>query len=421
MAWKRCFLAALTCALLGAGFSRPIVAGVLEGNCRVADQPAATLLIPFFQVDLNDAQGMSTLVSVNNASARPTLARMVLWTNWGVPTLAFDIYLTGYDVQTLNLRDLLLGHLPVTGSTVSNRGLLSESGADFPGCTPPPSQSVGTGVKATPLLNAAELAYLRAAHTGQPVSPASGTSPARCVGSAQSRPGLATGYLTVDAVNRCSQTTVGTLENTPAHAPYFVKGGSGLASDANVLWGDFFYVNRQQSYAMSHSAVAIVADADFFSAGDYTFYGRYLGFDSRDSRAPLSSLYYARYLDGGTISGGTELVVWRDNRSARVEPSDCAAGPDWTPLGELQMVAFDEEENPTEIRESNAFPLTTQLVHVGAPPLLTPNSFGWLMMDLWHRDSTHAQGWVGVMMSAEGRYSISNAALRADDLCNFGL
>jgi hypothetical protein len=85
------------------------------------------------------------------------------------------------------------------------------------------------------------------------------------------------------------------------------------------------------------------------------------------------------------------------------------------------MVAFDEEENPTELRNSNAFPLATQLVHVGAPPLVTPDSFGWLMMDLWHRDSTHAQGWVGVMMSADGRYSISNAALRADDLCNFGL
>ncbi len=94
---------------------------------------------PFFQVDLNDAQGMSHLVSVNNASARPALARMVLWTNWGVPTLAFDIYLTGYDVQTLNLRDLLLGQLPLTGSTVSSRGVLSEAG-DFPGCAPPPAQ-----------------------------------------------------------------------------------------------------------------------------------------------------------------------------------------------------------------------------------------------------------------------------------------
>jgi hypothetical protein len=172
---------------------------------------------------------------------------------------------------------------------------------------------------------------------------------------------------------------------------------------------------------MSHSAVTIVADADFFSAGDYTFYGRYHGFDSGDDRAPLSSLYYARYLDGGPISGGTELVVWRDNRSSRIAPVDCTAGPDWNPLGELQMVAFDEEENPTELRNSNAFPLATQLVHVGAPPLVTPDSFGWLMMDLWHRDSTHAQGWVGVMMSADGRYSISNAALRADDLCNFGL
>lgn len=424
MVSKRCLPVLIAGLLSMASFDRPTAAGVLEGNCRVADQPAATLLIPFFQVDLDDAQGMSTLISVNNASARPALARLVLWTNWGVPTLAFDIYLTGYDIQTLNLRDLLLGNLPVTGSTVSNRGLLSEAGADFPGCSAATTQSLGTGSKegkATATLNTAELAYLRAAHTGQPVVQASGTSPARCIGAAGDRTGLATGYVTVDSVNRCSPTMVGAIDNTPAQSGYFVKGGQGLANDNNVLWGDFFYVNRQQSYAMSHSAVSIVADADFFSPGDYTFYGRYHGFNGGDDRAPLSSLYYARFLDGGPIAGGTELVVWRDNRSSRIGPVDCTAGPDWAPLGELQMVAFDEEENPTELRNSNSFPLATQLVHVGTPPLVTPDSFGWLMMDLWHRDSTHAQGWVGVMMSADGRYSISNAALRADDLCNFGL
>src|SRR5258708_1840618 len=90
----------------------PLAAGDMTGNCRLANQPAATLLVPYFEVDLNDPSGRTTLVSVNNAAPRPTLARMVLWTDWGIPTLAFDVYLTGYDVQTFNLRDAFNGQPP---------------------------------------------------------------------------------------------------------------------------------------------------------------------------------------------------------------------------------------------------------------------------------------------------------------------
>ena len=93
----------------------PASAGILAGNCRTADQPSATLLVPYFEVDVADPNGRTTLVSINNASARSVLARVVLWTNWGLPTLAFDVYLTGFDVQTLNLRDLFNGRLPETG------------------------------------------------------------------------------------------------------------------------------------------------------------------------------------------------------------------------------------------------------------------------------------------------------------------
>ncbi len=66
----------------------PAAGGALAGNCRVDDQPAASLLIPFFEVDLEDPRGKTTLFSVNNGGAKPALARVVLWTDWGVPTLA---------------------------------------------------------------------------------------------------------------------------------------------------------------------------------------------------------------------------------------------------------------------------------------------------------------------------------------------
>ncbi len=388
----------------------PLAAGVLDGNCRVADQPAATLLIPYFEVDLADTQGQTTLVSINNASARSTLARVVLWTDWSVPTLAFDVYLTGYDVQTLNVRDLFTqAALPVTGPDASNVGSLSNNNNStlFTGCA-----EVGGGVAAP--LDANQLAYLKNAHTGKPVSAS------QCAGSGSAGPNVATGYITIDTVNRCTPRTMGSTENTPVAPNYFAKGGTGLASDANVLWGQYYYVNSRQNTSDGQTAVSIVADPDFFMGGEYTFYGRYVGFDGRDERIPLSSLYYSRYLDGGPFSGGTDLVVWRDNRRATAPLTACGTSPSWAPLGEMQLVFFDEEENPMEILRGNAFPLATQKVHMGTTALPAPHPFGWLMLDLWHQDSTHAQGWVSTIMTAGGRFSVGHEALRADDLCNFG-
>jgi hypothetical protein len=187
-----------------------------------------------------------------------------------------------------------------------------------------------------------------------------------------------------------------------------------------VLWGDYHYVNSRRNTADSQTAVSIVADPDLFTGGDYTFYGRYGSFDGKDDRIPLSSLYFARYMDGGPFSGGTEVLVWRDTRTADTSLGACGTPPNWAPLGEMQLVVFDEEENPQEIVGGSAFPLATQKVHVGGAALPVPEPYGFMMIDLWHKDSTHAQGWVTVIMSAEGRFSTGHEALRADDLCNFG-
>jgi hypothetical protein len=301
---------------------------VLAGSCRVADQPAATLLIPYFEVNLDDPAGATTLVSINNASSKAALARVVLWTDWGVPTLAFDLYLTGFDVQTLNVRDLFTGTLPRTGASVSPNGKLSVSASDFPGCGAAGGPQV-VPLKSQPtVLAATDRQILRAAHTGKPVATGQTTT---CLGSV--RPGgLAVGYITVDTVNRCTPVSVGSTANTPADPKYFAARGTGLASDNNVLWGDVIFLDRKGGRVNSQTAVHIVADADAFGKGDYTFYGRYVDFEGRDDRAPLSSLYYARYMQGGAF-GSTELVVWRDNRTKEAKGGDCAKGPSWEPLG----------------------------------------------------------------------------------------
>src|SRR3954468_13555555 len=74
--------------------------------------PAATLLVPYFEVELNNPGGKTTLFSINNSSATAVLAHVTLWSDLSVPTLAFNVYLTGYDLQTINVRDLFSGNMP---------------------------------------------------------------------------------------------------------------------------------------------------------------------------------------------------------------------------------------------------------------------------------------------------------------------
>src|ERR1700688_3703073 len=79
--------------------------------------PAATLLLPYFEVDLNNPNGLTTLFSVNNASATAVLVHVVIWSDLSVPVLDFNVYLTGSHVQTINLRDVIVnGALPQTAS-----------------------------------------------------------------------------------------------------------------------------------------------------------------------------------------------------------------------------------------------------------------------------------------------------------------
>ena len=54
--------------------------------------PAATLLVPFFEVDLDDPTGMTTIVSITDTAATAVLTHWTLWTDWGIPDLTFDVY-----------------------------------------------------------------------------------------------------------------------------------------------------------------------------------------------------------------------------------------------------------------------------------------------------------------------------------------
>jgi len=368
-------------------------------DCLTLDRPAATLLVPYFEVDLDNPLGVNTLASVANADEGCTLTRVTLWTDLAVPTLSFYLYLSPNDVQTLNLRDLFNGHLPDTSSVL---GDLSCPVLDFDPCT--------AAQLDTELVHL-ELQSLAAAHRGA-ADPQSGT----CA-SVDHGDRLVRGYLTADVVERCTHDpTVATWSVSEWQAPegYHAATATGTR---NALWGDYFLVDEANDFAQSEAAVPVIADPGRFEPGDYTFYGRYDGFDGSDAHRPLSGRQGIRFLQGGPFDGGTELLVWRDTRSPEVAPVACGELPDWAPLAQRHIGLFDEDELPYQAPTGSVFPWATQRVAVGGSDFPSPVPFGWLDLDLWHDPETPAQAWVTAVVSARGRFSVQHRATPLDDLC----
>jgi hypothetical protein len=398
--------------------------------CATDNVPAATLLLPYFEVALDDANGVQTLFSINNASATAVLAHVVVWSDLSVPVLDFNIYLTGYDVQTINLRDIFVnGTLPRTASdgqdptdTISPQGDFSQD-INFASCTgqlPPPS------------LPASFSTHLQNSLTGQSSTILGNRCAGRNLGDR-----IARGYVTVDTVNNCTL-------RFPGDAGYFGAGGTGDVTNQNILWGDYFYVNSGQNFAQGETLVHIEADAtnpETSVPGEYTFYGRYVAWTAIDNREPLATNFAVRYINGGIFNGGTDLLVWRDskvNQGAFTCPATSGVRPTWFPLGQEGIVIFDEQENPDvpstfpispQPPESSIspFPAEAQRTAVDGDAFPVPFDFGWLYLNLNTtvaaagsnppEDPAAAQAWVTATMDAEGRFSVGFDAITLDDAC----
>jgi hypothetical protein len=358
-----------------------------EWGCRSGDIPGATLLFPYFEVDLDG--GRTTLIAISSIDqGEPTLARATLWTDWGVPTVAFDLLIQGSGAVTINLRDVLAtGRAPETGP----------GGNQFGGC----SNFVGGQQLWAPQL-------LQRAHTGRA---ADGDL---CYSSARADTTIATGYVTVDHTVRCA------LAGTTPQTPGYFGGSHPVASDFTYLMGDYFQVDPVQNYAGGQAAVPIVATPNgpgpLLEPGDYSFYGSLVSFSGADNRLPLSNRWQTRFLQGGAFNGGTHLIVWRDIRDFG-SPRECTSGnPRWFPLGERRIVAVSEDRLQSRTSDnSEIFDLATQRVPVSALGLTFP--FGVLTLELDHRDGTTAQAWVGWDANAEGRFNVSLAGIPLRDPC----
>jgi hypothetical protein len=333
--------APLACALAALA---PLPAGAAV--CALDPVPGATLLLPYFDLDVRDLgkpkpKRETTILSVTNLDAAATLARVTLWTDLGVPTVAFDLYLTGYDVEEVDLWRVFQGALP---------GDLA-----IP-CT--------NGTKTTRELPPDRLEALRLAHRGQP-DPTSGL----CAG-VDHGDTLLRGYVTIDNSVGCSLNAA----VYPSDLGYFGLGG--IASNENVLAGQYLVVNRKGKTAESGRLVAL--ETGSFVGDEATFYGRYSA--GADQREPLPSTWAVRYLSEAAAKQATELIVWQSSEAVQ-GPFACEAlgVSGWYPLALSEHVAFDDQENAAEAAAS-AFPAETGRFALGDAALSIPFSRGWLYL-----------------------------------------
>jgi hypothetical protein len=407
-------LAASFCILLAIFALSAITTSPARAAIGTTDTvPAATLMLPYFEVALGNENGAQTALRVTNTSATAILLNVVLWTDYGVPTYSFPIYEEGYASADIDLRLLFKGIVPVTASAgqdptdqISPKGEFSQD-INFASCngTLPPS-----------MMTAATVTALQNAHTGQSSTLLSGN----CGGVAYGD-NIARGYITIDTVNQCGGPAF------PGDPGYLASGGAGKVTNQNVVAGTAQYLNRSQKLAFSEPLVAIeaspgVSDNGYDSgnpltttSGNYTFYGRYDSFTAADNREPLASVTQGRYLNGGTFTSGSDLVVWRDPGVA-VVPFTCGGSPTGFPLTQAEVVAFDEQEHFSPV-VGNTFPYATQVVSAIG---LTPYTFGFFRLNLTMPGGDPAvagrhQSYVSIRHTANGTFG---GALPAQQLNN---
>jgi hypothetical protein len=420
--------------------------------CTIDAVPAATLLLPNFEVDTTagNGAGLTTLFSINNASAAPALAHVTLWTDWSVPTVDFDIFLTGYDVVTVNLYDVVVnGNIPITADLQSDGAdLISPNGGhttwdgSFTNCQaffPNFNNPVITGSILDRVFNGHQgntVAAVGGGYMGQPF-----------------QDGIARGYVTIDNAQQCST-------DFASDPDYFDNGNPGaVASNVNQLWGDWFKVDPVNAFAQGDNLVHIEAD-DAFNADNgilmpsvpsnptnYTFYGRFTqASGGDDNREPLGTTWGTRYINGGGFDGSS-ITVWRDSTQNTTQESYGSGGPDWNPLNESQIVCFSEQEDaeelcfsagggvispPTGPDDPACIPLETNVIAIGEGSLAPSWDFGWCYFNLNIDDNISndvdfpegtglgndiQQSYMSASHSAQGLYSVGLQAIELTTAC----
>jgi hypothetical protein len=389
----------------------PIAPRNEDDSCDIALLPAATLLLPYFEVDFDNPQGEQTTFTITNVSPKDQIARVTLWTDYSFPVLTFNVYLTGYDVQSINLFDVIERGIIApdegTGTQVTGRG--PRSGRNFALDLRDCERLVGQ-------LPNEYIAFMKSAFT-EGTAPDLGTvNGCSNVGNEHDN---AIGYATIDVVRNCA-------ENAPLSEEYWSED---ITWD-NVLIGDFHQSNLQNHVAQGSPLVHIraIPDAKF----PRTFYGRYQSASAPglDGRQPLPSTIAARWVQGGVDEYQTFFKIWREGKRGRD-----ATCPTWDDNVRTfpEIVRFDEAENawadvpstsPTPIWDIVLLPATSMISSADAsivPQVGNGSLGGWIYINLDDPtvDNPFAtQNWVVSSMRAGGRFLVDIEAAALGNGCS---
>ena len=417
-----------------------------DDTCDIASSaPAATLLLPYFEVDFRSpaTTARTTLFTIVNTSDLPQIAHVVVWTDWSYPALDFNIFLTGYDVQGINLYDIFAraiiapGATPGTGGTSSNTTVPTNPTAGSQPAANDANPNITSlagcgnlpGAFQQGLLNDLQLVFTTGKATGAFIP---------CTAAVGGTHTNAIGYVTIDVAPTCHTS----LPNEPG---YF-----SLVLFDNVLIGDYQDINPNPAtgnYAGGNPLVPIRAVPEGGPAGSvpgtnlpFTFYDRYTaGIVPRtiDRRQPLPTVWAARFINGGTGAFNTNFKIWREGITVGACTGSGLAAISNSSLAIREVVRFDEHENATILGVtggiSPAPPGAPGIPETGAysaartdifPPFSTSGDVGgWMYFNLNNGGTSNysaaragfainattvrpSQNWVIVSMFAEGRYSV---------------
>jgi len=382
--------------------------------CALDQRPGATLLIPWFAVDL-EGNGLSTSFWVRNVSTSPTLTNVTLWSDYGVAAFSFNVYLPAYGTERIDLGALLReGRMPRTGAGVSGLGSFDTAATpqNFPSC------HAGTTVGIPPVY--ADLSEAQQTEFGNRLTGKPGQF-GQCFGSDHGD-NVARGYVTIDPVNQCASVS-------PADPGYFNSGGTGIATNDNVLLGGVEYVDPTNNFAFATPALSQEAQTGGFVPGDATFYGRKLAWLGFDEREPLPFSWSFDF-DGVSDNGSADLMVWRSTPAT--QPRACHQMPPWFPLGHSERTPFDQAGD-TPLPDPFFLGGTTYIAHATQlfptdlidESLLQPSppvGSGRINLATFISGDAQPEGqsWFGVLHSSEGRFSELQPARALDSGCNAG-
>jgi hypothetical protein len=404
--------------------------------------PAATLLVPYIVVDMNadgtpNTAGYTTLTIVTNVSSAKQLIHVTVFNALSVGVVDFDEVLSGYDVWSINWRDLLTGRFDLFdtgyGSLASASSNPSFTATLFGGAATPAGFWAGTtgtipaqfgpttnpgGAGLPALNNPQDVDFAAPPNTNcgfswgnlstfsslivsglQSPLKAYATQDTDCVYSTTAddiTPNVWLKtltnnplffYATIDVVNACN----GFFPDRDGG--YWLAGG--YATDNNVIIGDDFYLNNTLNYSESTPAVSIEADTDWKSPTHVGFYTkqRYAatnpilaGADQMDDHEPLGNAFAFNYITQSPIT--TSVVVWKNRHDIDTVHNYVLACRPYI------YYAWDENEKglsrttttcPSGLcfgnPEPNVFPLETQMVAVTTSNFSgLPAANGWMLI-----------------------------------------